>query len=75
MKIIFENENGRIFDLGMRGEYPWSSKVGRRLEMGDRQEEIWFATEINPRGLTRCDRKVEEWKAELMGKPVQPAEV
>ena len=68
MKVIFENQNGRILDLGMKGEFPWSSKVGRRLEVGDRTEEIWFCTEINPRGSTKCDRTVESWKQELMGK-------
>lgn len=71
MRVIFENENGRIIDLGMRGEYPWSSKVGKRLESADRTEEIWFCTEINPRGLTKCERTIEAWKQELMGNDAQ----
>lgn len=41
-----------VEDLGMVGEYPWSSSVGRRVKIGDRVEEEWFPTEINPRGLT-----------------------
>lgn len=73
MKIIFENENGQIADLGMRGEFPYSSKVGRRLVTPETTEEIWFATEINPSGTLRVDRKVAEWKEMLMGKFAQLA--
>jgi hypothetical protein len=61
-KVIFQNKHGIVEDLGMRGDYPWSSKVGRRLTTADGHiVENWYATEINPSGATRCDREVESW--------------
>lgn len=75
MRVIFENQNRRILDLRMKGEYPWSSKAGKRLEFANHTEEVWFCTEINPRGLTKCEKTIEVWKQDLTRKSAQAAAV
>jgi len=63
-EVIFENSIGSIESLGMRGEYPYSSFVGRRFRRKKKVVEIWFATEINSKGELEADycvRTFREW--------------
>lgn len=50
-----------VADLGMRGDYPYSSKVGREVCLGGQVEAYWYATEINPRGRTQLELDTQEW--------------
>lgn len=50
-----------VADMGMRGDYPYASEVGREVCLGGQVEAYWYATEINPRGRTQLELDTEEW--------------
>jgi len=50
-----------VKDLGMKGEYPYSSSVGREVCFAGQKESRWFPTEINPSGQTVLEQKTLEW--------------
>jgi hypothetical protein len=68
-RILIENDNGSIEDLGMRGEYPWSSSVGRKFTLNDKTVERWYDTEINPSGETLLEYHTNTMKDVLNGVP------
>ena len=63
MKIIAINKTTKnyVADLGMQGEYPYSSSVGRRTCFNGRVKDHWYSTEINPRGALRVDEDTQKW--------------
>ena len=68
MKYLAKNESGDyVADLGMRGEYPWSSSVGRQVCFNGIVKEYWYPTEINPKGTTQLERDTEKFKTQVLG--------
>lgn len=65
--VIFQNESGSIQDLGVKGEYPYRSSVGRRYTVNGMVKERWYATEINPRGELDVDHNVRNVRQYLEG--------
>ena len=60
--VLFQNASGSILDLGSTGEYPYSSKVGRKFIYQDECYTWWYRTEMNPRGATEVERDTRAWK-------------
>lgn len=66
-RVIFENEVGKVEDLGMQGEYPWSSSVGRKFVYQGQEKERWYSTEINPSGQTLLEYHTNTFIEALQG--------
>lgn len=73
-KFLIQNENGSIEDLGMRGDYPYSSSVGRKFTVNGKTVEKWYGTEINPSGETTLEYHTNTVKDVLQGIPNSDSE-